>query len=42
MSTIDELFVGELVTGVPSIGAQTDRKMPGDYDGDNQGDHCNC
>jgi hypothetical protein len=40
MSAIDELFVGELVTGVPTIEAQTGRKMPGDYDGDNQGDHC--
>ncbi len=40
MQQIDELFVGNLVTGVPSIGSQTSRKMPGDYDGDNQGDHC--
>lgn len=40
MQKVDELFVGELVTGVPSIGSQLSRKMPGDADGNNQGDHC--
>lgn len=37
---IDDLFVGELVIGVPSLESQTSRKMPGDADGDNRGDHC--
>lgn len=40
MQRIDELFVGDLVIGVPSIASQTNRKAPGDYDGANQGDHC--
>ncbi|WP_328617220.1 hypothetical protein OHS18_13340 [Amycolatopsis sp. NBC_00355] len=37
---IDELFQGDLVLGVPTVEAQTHRKMPGDADGNNQGDHC--
>lgn len=40
MQNPDDLFVGDLVTGIPSIGTQTGRKMPGDADDANQGDHC--
>lgn len=37
---MDELFDGDLVVGVPDLIAQTNRKAPGDADGDNKGDHC--
>lgn len=35
---VDELFTGELITGVPSTDAGLMDKMPGG--GDNNGDHC--
>jgi hypothetical protein len=35
---IDELFNGDLVTGIPSMDAALRDKMPGG--GDNNGDHC--
>ncbi|HEX5407433.1 MAG TPA: hypothetical protein VFX16_34600 [Pseudonocardiaceae bacterium] len=41
MRTTEDLFIGELVTGVPSVESQLGRKMPGDADGNDQGDHCN-
>lgn len=41
MSTAtDDLFVGPLVVGVPSVADQLTPKMPGDADGEDQGDHC--
>jgi hypothetical protein len=40
MTTVDELFAGALVLGVPSVSSQLAPKMPGDADGDDQGDHC--
>jgi hypothetical protein len=39
-TTVDELFVGALVVGVPSIADQMTPKMPGDADGEDKGDHC--
>ncbi|WP_419996937.1 hypothetical protein [Streptomyces boninensis] len=36
--SIDELFDGDLITGVPSLEAGLLDKMPGG--GDNNGDHC--
>lgn len=35
---IDELFTGDLITGVPSMDAALLDKMP--RGGDNNGDHC--
>jgi len=35
---VDELFTGDLVTGVPTMDAALLDKMPGG--GDNNGDHC--
>ncbi|WP_432068254.1 hypothetical protein [Streptomyces sp. C10-9-1] len=35
---IDELFTGDVITGVPSTAAALMDKMPGG--GDNNGDHC--
>jgi hypothetical protein len=35
---VDELFTGDLITGVPAIEAALLDKMPGG--GDNNGDHC--
>jgi hypothetical protein len=40
MNTVDELFVGEVVAGVPEVAGEYGRKAPGDQDGDNQGDLC--
>jgi hypothetical protein len=40
MNSTDELFSGELIEGVPNIDAEYARKMPGDADGLNKGDHC--
>lgn len=41
MQSSDDLFVGELVLGVPAIGSEVGGpKMPGDADSDNQGDLC--
>jgi hypothetical protein len=35
---VDELFTGDLITGVPAVEAVLLDKMPGG--GDNNGDHC--
>lgn len=35
MQSSDDLFVGELVLGVPAIGSEPGPKMPGDGDSDN-------
>lgn len=40
MQTTEDVFVGALVTGVPEIASQLVPKMPGDADGNDQGDHC--
>lgn len=40
MAAIDDLFIGALVTGVPMLADQMAGKMPGDADGQNQGDYC--
>lgn len=40
MNTIDDLFEGALVIGVPTLTSQMASKMPGHQDGQNQGDHC--
>lgn len=40
MNSTDDPFVGELVTGVPPLASQMVPKMPGDADGNDQGDHC--
>lgn len=40
MQWIDDLFEGDLMIGVPAPDAEYSRKMPGDGDGDNKGDHC--
>lgn len=40
METTEDVFVGELVTGVPALVDQLAPKMPGDADGNDQGDHC--
>lgn len=39
-TTSEDLFVGDVVTGVPSLESQLAPKMPGDADGNDQGDHC--
>lgn len=38
IDTIDALFTGEVVLGVPTTAAEYQRKMPGHSDA--QGDHC--
>ncbi|GGM67744.1 hypothetical protein GCM10012275_42920 [Longimycelium tulufanense] len=40
MNRVDSLFEGSLVEDIPDVKSEYARKMPGDYDGDNQGDHC--
>jgi hypothetical protein len=40
MQVMDELFEGDLVVGVPTVASQLAPKMPGDADGNDQGDHC--
>ena len=40
MNSTDDLFVGELVMGVPPLASQMVPKAPGDADGNDQGDHC--
>jgi hypothetical protein len=40
MQATDEVFTGELVIGVPTVSSQLAPKMPGDADGNDQGDHC--
>lgn len=40
MEVSETVFEGELVLEVPSLQSEYGRKMPGDYDGANQGDHC--
>lgn len=40
VKSTEDLFVGELVTGVPPLESQLVPKMPGDADGNDQGDHC--
>jgi hypothetical protein len=34
------VFEGEPLLGVPTMDSVLAPKMPGDADGDNQGDHC--
>lgn len=38
--TIDDLFEGPLTTAVPTPAQAHADKMPGDADGEDQGDHC--
>ncbi|WP_276313783.1 hypothetical protein [Antribacter gilvus] len=38
---IDAYFTGPIMAGVPALRDEVARKMPGDGDGDNKGDHCN-
>jgi hypothetical protein len=40
METTEDVFFSELVTGVPAPASQLAPKMPGDADGNDQGDHC--
>lgn len=40
VKTVDEVFEGELVVGVPPLESEYSRKSAGDQDGDNRGDHC--